>query len=968
MTKLSLFLALAQAVIIQGLPAQHVKRASRGIDERAITLSSGLDITTSYSSTLQTLQTATVTASPSLTGTVVATLPSNGMTQDPLAPSVTQPLSSLAPIESTLAPASTGSGQAAANIFVPLAADKPPSQFTSRSDHPVKKDKIVDGDVPLSTNKFCSNLFLGTQQSSVWAQPYSLNWAKGTGNTWGMVVNHINQSQLSWAPDTQFFAAPIGLQPIVLSAAELRSSTSLSVESLTAFSAYANLAPSAGAGPILSLPLVQGMGFATALYNGATPELNSGTAFSSLDYIEQLNGNIYKYRIALNDTAHWLLYATPVASLGAPPFKLVNSSLIQGPSDYIGMIQVAKNPSNTTGEAIHDSTAGVYAVNATITASVSGNQGSYTLSWAKAGIKERKPLMFALPHQVESFDDTTKAAMTDLSLNTISKGLAKAVIADSITMLETSLPTEIGFGPWVPSSNTADDTSDSGLSPALPNFAVSAVNSAGALELGQDFNKQTRLDSMYYSGKGLAKFAGVIYTLQSLSSNTELAAAGLVKLKDAFNVFVNNTQPLPLVYDSVWKGVVSSGTYQLGNTGLDFGNTLYNDHHFHYGYFLYTAAVIGYLDPSWLTQGTNKLWVNTLVRDFANPSTTDPYFPFQRSFDWYNGHSWAKGLFDSGDGKDQESSSEDTFSSYALKMWGRVSGDANMEARGNLQLAVLKRTLRNYFLLSKDNTVQPQRFVDKHRVSGILFENKIDHSTYFGNEAQYVEGIHMIPLNPSTPYTRPASFVQEEWDQYFSGGRADNVTGGWKGILYANLASIDPATSYAFFSQPGFDISMLDGGASLTWYLAYSAVLQGGSGKEANATEAVGNADAGSGSDAGSGATTQEDVAQTGDQTQADDGTSEEGQQQQDGDSSDPSTDNKGELSDVEGRSSDSDDDDNEQSGWDTDNDGTTTGTEKDAGSGDEGEASDTEDQSADPTSTDTGDQDPVEQTDENAS
>jgi glycosyl hydrolase family 81 len=33
---------------------------------------------------------------------------------------------------------------------------------------------------------------------------------------------------------------------------------------------------------------------------------------------------------------------------------------------------------------------------------------------------------------------------------------------------------------------------------------------------------------------------------------------------------------------------------------------------------------------------------------------------------------------------DLESSSEDTFASYAIKMWGKVTGDANMEARGDV--------------------------------------------------------------------------------------------------------------------------------------------------------------------------------------------------------------------------------------------------------------------------------------------
>ena len=153
-----------------------------------------------------------------------------------------------------------------------------------------------------------------------------------------------------------------------------------------------------------------------------------------------------------------------------------------------------------------------------------------------------------------------------------------------------------------------------------------------------------------------------------------------------------------------------------GDQGLDFGNTLYNDHHFHYGYFIHTAAVIGFLDPNWLPQ--HKDWVNTLVRDAASP-VQDEYFPFSRSFDWYNGHSWAKGLFESADSKDEESSSEDAFFAYAVKMWGRVIGDASMEARGNLMLSILARSLQNYFLMQSDNINQPSNFIG-NKVTGIV--------------------------------------------------------------------------------------------------------------------------------------------------------------------------------------------------------------------------------------------------------
>lgn len=592
---------------------------------------------------------------------------------------------------------------------------------------------------------------------------------------------------------------------------------------------------------ILTEQSQQGMGFVTGIYNEATPRLNSGTFFRSLEYIDLINGRTYKYKITLNDNTEWFLYATALASLGAPPFELIDSATIEGPEGFVGMIQIAKNPAKEAGEQVYDSTAGAFPIGATISGSVDGEAGKYSIEWEKDGVANQTLLMFALPHHVESFDEKTTAGLTDIELVTTTKGTARGVVADAFTMIEPNLPSTIGFMPWVPSND-----GNSGIEIGnLNDNVLQVVNRVGALELGEDFDKQTRLDSMYYSGKGLAKFASIIITLQELGKNSELAAAGLLKLKDAFKVFVDNKQPLPLVYDTVWKGVVSSGTYQHGDPGLDFGNTLYNDHHFHYGYFVYAAAVIGYLDPDWLADSTNTAWTNMLIRDFANPAPDDPFFPFQRSFDWYHGHSWAKGLFESGDGKDQESTSEDTFSSFAVKMWGKVTGDANMEARGNLQLAVQARSLRNYFLLSSDNAVQPKQFLP-NKVTGILFENKVDHTTYFGANDEYIQGIHMLPLNPSTPYTRSRQFVQEEWDTYFSNGRADKVEGGWKGVLFGNLAAVDPEGAYAFFNNPDFDNKALDGGASLTWYLAYTAAMGGqGTAAEVEASVSDGEFDEG---------------------------------------------------------------------------------------------------------------------------
>lgn len=511
----------------------------------------------------------------------------------------------------------------------------------------------------------------------------------------------------------EYFVAPVGIQYMVFSAEELNSTTTqLTTDTLQGFSANVNLLTTSGAEPLVTFPVIQGMGFVTAVYNGAKPWIESGVFFRTLTYAGPLAGNsTYKYRVTLMDNSNWLLYITPSGSVGNVPLTLNSTTLIQGPAKFNGIIQVAKNPAGDSGEATYDSSAGAYAESATISGSVDGTTGSYTLEWKNAGLTGKPLLMFALPHHVASFDAETAGKLTSIELMTTTKGMAKAIQADKMTMAEADLPTGMMFGPWSPFATAAEE--------ALPDQETSLINAIGTAEMAQNMTAQCILDSMYYSGKGLAKFATLLYTLQDLAGNTKIGSAGLAVLEDVFNVFVNNTQPFPLVYDTVWKGAVSEASYLTGNSGYDFGNSYYNDHHFHYGYFVYAAAVIAYLDAEWMTRGNNKAWVEMLIRDYANPISDDPYFPFSRSFDWFHGHSWAKGLFESGDGKDEESSSEDVFATYALKMWGEVVGDPNLAARSTLQLAVQKRSLQSYFLYESNNTVQPPQFIG-NKVSGIV--------------------------------------------------------------------------------------------------------------------------------------------------------------------------------------------------------------------------------------------------------
>jgi endo-1,3(4)-beta-glucanase len=461
---------------------------------------------------------------------------------------------------------------------------------------------------------------------------------------------------------------------LILSAKELDGQTTLTTDSHQPFSVNANLnVPSSPQEPKMNFPLVQGMSFITAIYRNALPSIQTGNkGFVDFQgpWVVQWS---QKYRIKDMEGYDWLIYVTPVRDSGydASKFIKLDPNTIVGPPGFRGIIQVAKNPLGAVGEEMYDRACGSYAQAAQLSAVVNDNKGQYSLTYSKFGTSPL--LMFALPHHIQSLDSELRGQVTRIQLRTSTKGMATAVWADTLSFTEPNLPVSMSFGPWIQNSNAR---------PRYPPDVLTLIAATAEQDLRRVMNETIPPDSMYYAGKSLGKFATILWVIKDVLANDALMATGLEKLKQEFARYVTNQQKYPLFYDDIWHGVVSSAGFD--NPGADFGNTYYNDHHFHFGYFVYTAAVIGYLDPAWLAQGDNKAWTNMLVKDFAESDYNGRDYPFARSFDWWHGHSWAKGLFESADGKDQESTSEDGFASFAVKMWGKTIGDVNMEKRGKL--------------------------------------------------------------------------------------------------------------------------------------------------------------------------------------------------------------------------------------------------------------------------------------------
>lgn len=654
----------------------------------------------------------------------------------------------------------------------------------------------------VQTNSFYGNMLVGAQDCAVWTHPYSVCQCMDT--FYGLQMYYSQESDRVFASGSvpQYFFSPTGIKELVLSSSDFAAKPDFSVKNMSKFSATPRF--TAANGGYLETPLVQGMGFVTGVYYNLIPRINSSVGFQSVTGVNSPRSGINKYEITLYNGTKWSMYVS-LPSGQSLSLRLQDINTIVSSNSVNGaIIQICFGTSS-----VYDSATGCYPTDASISAVVANSLCTYSLKYSVKGSSNHgTTLIFALPHHRHTITSSTQSTRTSLKLTSTSKGSGVGYLTNTLSMKDT-IYSGVSFGPY---------TTIPGKSSNYTSKALSAITQAASQEVYHDVVGMTNSTSMYTSGKILSKYAMVLYTTHFILKNNSLTSILLPKMKAAIERFSKNSQSYPLIYDTTCKGVVTSAP-----ADLDYGANFYNDHHFHYGYHIHAAAVTAKVDAdlggNW--KNSVKTWVDTLVRDVANPSTSDPYFPVFRSFDFYHGHSWAKGMYASADGKDEESTSEDVHFAYAMKLWGEETGNSNMEKRGLFMISLLRRSLDFYFLYKDDNTTQPKKFTP-NKCSGILFENKIDHTTYFGTLTQYIHGIQMLPITAASSVTRYPLFVQQEWEQKLK-SIIGGVNDGWKGILMLNVALYDPTTAYNFFTSNSWSDNYLDNGMSRTWSIAYCA-------------------------------------------------------------------------------------------------------------------------------------------------
>lgn len=213
----------------------------------------------------------------------------------------------------------------------------------------------------------------------------------------------------------------------------------------------------------------------------------------------------------------------------------------------------------------------------------------------------------------------------------------------------------------------------------------------------------------------------------------------------------------------------------------------FNDHHFHYGYFLRAAAAVGRYDKVWLDQYMPL--IDQLRRDVATYDRADQQYPFLREFSPFYGHNWADGTGQ--DGNNQESASEAMNFSYGLIELGQVLGDNVLRDLGLYMFEEEKLTMEQYWMnLDADLTRSsgtnyngnwPDAFVHYTGPDGApwkttlvtnVSQSAITRSTFFGG----VQGVYTIQQTPLSAYVlffgRDQNWLKETWKQYLldSGG------------------------------------------------------------------------------------------------------------------------------------------------------------------------------------------------------
>ena len=336
-----------------------------------------------------------------------------------------------------------------------------------------------------------------------------------------------------------------------------------------------------------------------------------------------------------------------------------------------------------------------------------------------------------------------------------------------------------------------------GVLPALPDEGD--YNKTDLLEMINDVATETLPSTgnsagTYWNGKAIARFAHLVNIadqIGAVAARDHFLSEIKTRLEDWFTADGNQKY----VYNSTWRTL----TGYPSEFGAD--NQL-NDHNFHSGYAIMGAAIVAQYDPDWALQENWGGMVNLLIKDGNNHEREDERFPFLRALDAYAGHSWESGHGDFGDGNNEESSSESMNFATAVILWGEITNQKDIRDLG-IFLYTTERSAIEQYWFDIDDEVFPNDY--PYTALGMVWGGKGVHSTWFGNNPDFIHGINMLPYNGGSLYLgRNPEYVMQNYQEIIE--ELNGVEPTWKDIIWKYLALAEPGNALAlFYADPNYE-------------------------------------------------------------------------------------------------------------------------------------------------------------------
>ncbi|KAF1327030.1 Beta-glucanase, partial [Globisporangium splendens] len=744
-------------------------------------------------------------------------LPAPPVSMDPPA------LNSSAPIDSDSGSSDNNYSNATYGSPQPL---EPPASLLEHTDAasrlcpPKYLDPSVINNRAIPTNNWWGNIIAhdsGSKIQPVWPNPYALQVIADLA-PFGLAVSYPYRSRVSGGSSgnsgaNRYYAHGI-LREFMLSSSEF-ASTKPEFRVLDWADQGVTVQLKSGAGKLES-DLVSGMVYTTAKYTSLSPKLISTAAISSVNGKAARSGDVFrgsKFEISCNNGQTWVVYALSSDGVSdkETSFTVDGRSSLNASGSFDGILRAALAVENSWVPTLD-----TYRSCIVQGASVSiESDAAYSFNWKTMGNCASGLLHYAMAHHVDSMDASGSGPQKVVGM--VTHSTTRGSFQAYATRPSSALVWKFSETQQVPSDfYPARKVSSSVVQSQriLEHLRTDIVNTDWSIPTG---------GSYYFNGKTAQKYASLCLMANDaaiVGQDKSLLNQCLAKLRTIMLPFVNNGWTNKLQYDRVYRGIVSSEGYKKNDLNADFGNTMYNDHHFHYGYWIHTAAMINLLDPSWSELNKLNTMANLLVRDVANFDDRDKYFPRFRSFDWFRGHSYSHGVTPLADGKDQESSSEDVNFSFGMYMFGKATNQRDMMTVGKLMTRLNAHAIKTYFLMEDQNQIHPPNFLP-NKVTGIFFDNKVDYATWFSAEKYCIHGIQMIPVSAVTEFVRTKQFVRQEWDQVLS--REEIVTSqdtdnAWLSLLYLNYAAVNKDRAMGVLQN-----AKMDDGLTRSWALYMAA-------------------------------------------------------------------------------------------------------------------------------------------------